>query len=94
VHYLGLDTHPDHALATASFSGYGNLMLLTMRDGEPAARTLLDRLRQFGTCDAEQASRIGGTTSVASALPGGSVRLNIGLDDAASLIHDLTQALE
>ena len=94
VHYLGLDTHPDHLVATASFSGYGNLMLLTMRDGEPAARTLLDRLRRFGTCEAEQASRIGGTTSVASALPGGSVRLNIGLDDATSLIHDLTQALD
>lgn len=94
VHYPGLATHPDHAVATECFSGYGNLIAITLRGGDAAVGELLGRLQQFRVHAAEGAARLGGVESVASALPEGSVRLNIGLADASTLIGDLTQALE
>lgn len=94
VLYPGLATHPDHAVATECFSGYGNVIAIKMRDGDAAVAELLGRLQHFQSRDTERAARLGGVESVASALPEGSVRLNIGLDDASTLIGDLTQALE
>lgn len=94
VLYPGLATHPDHTVATECFTGYGNLMMLDLRGGDVAVAELLGRLQQIRVQDAERASRLGGVESVASALPDGSIRLNIGLDDASTVIGDLTQALE
>ncbi len=94
VYYPGLATHPDHTVATECFSGYGGLIALVMRGGDAAVGALLGRLQQFRVRDAESGARLGGVESVASALSEGSVRLNIGLDEASTLIGDLTQALE
>ncbi|QJR34609.1 trans-sulfuration enzyme family protein [Gemmatimonas groenlandica] len=94
VHYPALASHPDHAVAAECFSGYGSLMSITLRDGDAAVGELLGRLQHFHVRHAERAARLGGIESVASALPEGSIRLNIGLDDASTLIGDLTQALE
>lgn len=94
VHYPGLPSHPDHAVAAECFSGYGSLMSITLRDGDAAVGELLGRLQQIRVHDTEHAARLGGVESVASALPDGSIRLNIGLDEASTLIGDLTQALE
>ncbi len=94
VYYPGLPTHPDHAVARECFSGYGNLIFIALRGGEAAVGELLGRLQQFRVRDAERAARFGGVESTASARSEGSVRLSIGLDDASTLIGDLTQALE
>ncbi len=94
VHYPGLATHPDHTIANECLSGYGNLITMALRGGEAAAGELLSRLQHFTVSDADHAARLGGVTSVASTLAAGSIRLNIGLDDASTLIGDLTQALE
>ena len=94
VLYPGLATHPDHAVATACFSGYGNLIAMTLRGGDVAVGEFLSRLQQVRVHDAERAARLGGVESVASALPDGAIRLSIGLADASTLIGDLTQALE
>jgi len=94
VLYPGLATHPDHAVATACFSGYGNLLAITLRGGDVAVGEFLSRLQQVRVHDAERAARLGGVESVASALPDGAIRLSIGLEDASTLIGDLTQALE
>ena len=94
VLYPGLATHPDHAVATACFSGYGNLIAMTLRGGDVAVGEFLSRLQQVRVHDAERAARLGGVESVASALPDGAIRLSIGLEDASTLIGDLTQALE
>ena len=94
VLYPGLATHPDHAVAAEYFSGYGAIIAIELRDGDTAVRELLGRLQRFHVRDTEPTARLGGVESVASALPEGSVRLNIGLDDASTLIGDLTQALE
>jgi cystathionine beta-lyase/cystathionine gamma-synthase len=94
VIYPGLATHPDHAVATACFSGYGNLIAITLRGGDVAVGEFLSRLQQVRVHDAERAARLGGVESVASALPDGAIRLSIGLEDTSTLIGDLTQALE
>ncbi|WP_411280296.1 trans-sulfuration enzyme family protein [Gemmatimonas sp.] len=94
VSYPGLAAHQDHVVATECLSGYGNLIALALRGGEIAVGELLGRLQHFRVRDAESAARLGGVESVASAFADGSVRLNIGLDDAPVLIGDLTQALE
>ena len=94
VRYPGLDTHPDHAVATACLSGYGNLMAITLRGGDAAVGALLSQLQQIRVHDAERAARLGGVDTVASALPDGAIRLSIGLEDPSTLIGDLTQALE
>jgi len=94
VLYPGLASHPDHAVATECFSGYGNLISITLRGGDVAVGELLSRLQQVRVHDVVRAARLGGVESVASALPEGSIRLSIGLEDASTLIGDLTQALE
>ena len=94
VRYPGLATHPDHAVATECFSGYGNLIAITLAGGDAAVGERLRRLQQIRVYDAERAARTGGVESVASALPDGAIRLRIGLEDASTLIGDLTQALE
>jgi cystathionine beta-lyase/cystathionine gamma-synthase len=94
VHYPGLATHPDHAVATECFSGYGNLIAITVRGGDAAVGERLRRLQHIRVYDAERASQRGGVESLASALPDGAIRLSIGLEDPSTLIGDLTQALE
>ena len=94
VRYPGLATHPDHAVATECFSGYGNLISITLRGGDVAVGERLRRLQQIRVHDAERAAQRGGVESMASALPDGSIRLSIGLEDASILIGDLTQAVE
>jgi len=94
VLYPGLATHPDHAVATACFSGYGNLISITLRGGDAAVGERLRRLQHIRVYDAERAAQRGGVESMASALPDGAIRLSIGLEDPSTLIGDLTQALE
>ena len=41
VHYPGLASHPDHAHAAKLLSGFGGMLSLRLRGGEPAAQALL-----------------------------------------------------
>lgn len=97
VHYAGLATHPDHALATTLFSHFGGTLCIDVADGELGATQLVSRLRLFANSTSN-----GGVHSVASALMAegapqfvgdGRVRLGIGLEDPADLIADLSNAL-
>lgn len=94
VQYPGLATHPDHVIAAECFTGYGSLLMLRLRGGDASVHDLLTRVQRFHVRDAADTSRLGGVESVISALPEGSIRLNVGLDDASTLIGDLTQASE
>ena len=94
VYYPGLATHPDRAVATEYFSGHGHLLVIALRDGDAAVGMALGRMQRFRVQDAEGAARLGGVESVASPLADGSIRLSIGLDEASTLIGDLTQAME
>jgi cystathionine beta-lyase/cystathionine gamma-synthase len=106
VHYPGLTSHPDHALARRQMRGFGSMLAFDVKGGIAAARRVCDRVRIFLL-----AASLGGTESLvvlpiytshykmtAKELAGagvspGTVRVSIGLEDPDDLIADLAQAL-
>jgi methionine-gamma-lyase len=106
VHYPGLATHPDHALARRQMSDYGAMMAFDLKGGLSAARRFCDRTRLF-----LMAASLGGVESLAvlpiytshykmsrqelagAGVEPGTVRLSVGLEDSSDLIEDLRQAL-
>jgi len=106
VHYPGLTSHPDHALARRQMSGFGALLSFDLKGGLKAARRFCDRLRLFLL-----AASLGGVESLvilpiytshykmsleelrAAGVEPGTVRVSVGLEDPADLIDDLRQAL-
>jgi methionine-gamma-lyase len=106
VHYPGLQSHPDHALAKKQMRGFGAMLAFDMKGGLPAATRFCDRVKLFLL-----AASLGGVESLVI-LPAysshyrmsveelrrvgitpGTVRVSIGLEDPADLIEDLKQAL-
>jgi methionine-gamma-lyase len=106
VHYPGLATHPDHALAKRQMAGFGAMMAFDLKGGLPAARRFCDRTQLF-----LMAASLGGVESLAvlplftshykmsrqelaaAGVEPGTVRVSVGLEDSADLIEDLRQAL-
>ncbi|MFN8136870.1 MAG: PLP-dependent transferase [Propionicimonas sp.] len=106
VHYPGLPTHPQHALATRQMDGYGAIVTFDVGT-EDAVRALVDGLECF--CLAES---LGGVESLIShpatmthaAMPPelragagiteGMLRLSLGVEDPADLVADLRNGLD
>ena len=107
VHYPGLPSHPDHAVAKAQMSGFGGMVCIDLAGGQAAAFRAFDRLQLF-----QRAASLGGVESLCSlpiltsqfglndealakaGVTRGMMRLSVGLEDAADLIADLRQAIE
>src|SRR5215813_10769296 len=102
VHYPGLKSHPDYALAKRQMKGFGSMLAFDLKGGLPAARHFCDSVQLFLL-----AASLGGVESLV-VLPiysshynmteqelakcnvtPGTVRVSVGLEDAA----DLEQAL-
>jgi cystathionine beta-lyase/cystathionine gamma-synthase len=106
VHYPGLPSHPDHALARRQMCGFGSMLAFDVKGGIAAARRFCDRTRVFLL-----AASLGGTESLvvlpiytshykmsakelaAAGVSPGTVRVSVGLEDPKDLIADLRQAL-
>lgn len=106
VHYPGLPSHPDHALATQLFDGYGGMVGLLLPGGAAGAQRFLTRLQVI-----THAPSLAGVESLISeprltshkpltaearaalGIPDGFLRLSCGCEDAADLIADLNGAL-
>jgi cystathionine beta-lyase/cystathionine gamma-synthase len=107
VYYPGLETHPDHAIATRQMSGFGGMVCLDVGGGYERAARFFDRLTVFN-----RAASLGGVESLCSlpiltsqwghspeelkraGVTDSMARLSVGLEDAGDLIADLDQALE
>jgi cystathionine beta-lyase/cystathionine gamma-synthase len=107
VYYPGLPSHPDHARAASLFSGFGGVVSLMVRGGDPAALRVTQRLRLMCV-----APSLGGVETLVSmprytshagltreerhdaGIGDGFIRLALGIEDAADLIADLEQALD
>jgi len=107
VHYPGLKSHPDHALAKKQMRGFGSMLAFDMKGGLPAARRFCDRVRLFLL-----AASLGGVESLVvlpiytshykmslqelerAGVTPGTVRVSVGLEDPEDLIADLQQALK
>uniref|UniRef100_E6Q098 Cystathionine gamma-lyase and homocysteine gamma-lyase for reverse transsulfuration pathway n=1 Tax=mine drainage metagenome TaxID=410659 RepID=E6Q098_9ZZZZ len=105
IHYPGLPTHPQHALAVRQQKGFGSMMSIDLGSREAAGR-FLAAIEIF-----LNAESLGGVESLAShssttthaalsperkldmGITEGLVRLSIGIEDKDDLIADLDQAL-
>ncbi|MGA8223280.1 MAG: aminotransferase class I/II-fold pyridoxal phosphate-dependent enzyme [Candidatus Acidiferrales bacterium] len=106
VHYPGLASHPDHALAKRQMKAFGAMLAFDLKGGLKAARRFCDRVRLFLL-----AASLGGVDSLAilpiysshynmslaelraAGLEPGTVRVSVGLEDPQDLLEDLRQAL-
>jgi len=107
VHYPGLPSHPDHAIAKRLMSGFGGMLSFEVRSDFDGTKKFMDRLKVITL-----ATSLGGVTSLANqpitnthaALSAEArkkagvlenlVRLSVGIEDPTNLIDDLDQALE
>jgi cystathionine gamma-synthase len=107
VHYPGLESHPQHALARRQQAGFGGMVSFELRDGTiPRVNHLLRTVRWFSLAES-----LGGVESLvahpasmthASMTPeararagigDGLIRLSVGIEDPADLVADLERAL-
>ena len=106
VHYPGLPSHPDHALAAKMLTGFGGMVGLELRGGARAAEKFLKKLKLV-----THAPSLAGVESLISepritshsrlteeqrtkqGIPDGFLRLSCGIEDAEDIIADLDQAL-
>jgi cystathionine beta-lyase/cystathionine gamma-synthase len=107
VHYPGLESHPQHALAKRQMRGVGGMVAAELKGGEAAARAVLNHVKVFALTGS-----LGGVESILSypwamshvtlspderrrrGVEDGLLRLSIGIEDPRDLIADLEQALE
>ncbi|GAB4197655.1 MAG: cystathionine gamma-synthase [Roseiflexaceae bacterium] len=103
VIYPGLASHPQHALARQQMHGFGGMISLILKGGEAAGRAMVARTKLFTLAES-----LGGVESLielpaamthasvagsALEVPGGLVRLSVGIEDLDDLQADLEQAL-
>jgi len=106
VHYPGLPAHPDHKLAKRQMRDFGGMMAFDLKGGLAAARRFCDRVKVFylaaslGGVESlvilpvyTSHYKMSGAELKAAGVQPGTVRVSIGLEDAADLIEDLGQAL-
>lgn len=104
VIYPGLQTHAQYGLACRQMHGFSGMVSFIAQGGEDAARRIVARTKLFTLAES-----LGGVeslielpaamthASVAGSsleVPGGLVRLSVGIEEQQDLIKDLRQALE
>jgi len=106
VHYPGIPTHPQFALANAQMKEFGTIVTCDIKGGMEAGNKFAESLQLFSLT-----ASLGSTESLVvapqmmrgrdltaeqlrmSAVTAGTVRLSIGLEDIDDLVEDVTQAL-
>jgi methionine-gamma-lyase len=107
VRYIGLESHPQHALALRQMSGPGTMITFELRGGFEAGERLMNRVRM-----AALAVSLGGVETLIehpasmthsgvvesereeTGITDGLVRYSVGIEDPEDLIEDLRQALD
>lgn len=106
VIYPGLESHPQHALATQQMTGFGTVVTLDVNGGKEAAFRLLNRLQIIDisnnlgdakTLATHPAStthyRLSREERARVNIAPGTLRLSVGLEDIDNLKEDVTWAL-
>jgi cystathionine gamma-synthase len=98
VHYPGLATHPNHAVAARQMRGFGGMVSVEIRGGQEAAIAVAAKVHLF-----TRATSLGGIESLIehrasvegpeSKTPPGLLRLSVGLEHPDDLVADLAEAL-
>ena len=106
VHYPGLESDPDYALACRQMHGFGGMISFELKGGYAAGEAMMNRVRvatlvvSLGNVDTlicHPASMTHSNVSPAARLKmglgDGLVRLSVGIEDCDDLIADLDQAM-
>jgi cystathionine gamma-lyase len=106
VLHPGLESHPQHTLASRQMRGYGGTFSFRLKDGQPAAFHLLESVRLFTLAES-----LGGVESLIehpvtmthASVPSAVlatmgitpdlVRISVGIEDVEDLVADLDSAL-
>lgn len=107
VHYPGLESHPQHALAARQQSGFGGILAFEVAGGREAAWRLIDAVRLMSITanlgDAKSTITHPASTTHGRLTPAqraeagvgeGLIRLSVGLEEVADLRADLARGLE
>jgi len=107
VHYVGLPSHQDHAIAKRMLDGFGGLLAIELAGGAAAADKFVRSTRlityaaSLGGVDTlviepRYSSHVHMTSEARAAIgiPDGFLRLSIGIEDADDIIADIEQALQ
>ena len=104
--YPGLESHPQHALATKQMNGFGGIISMNIKGGLEKSTTFLEKTKIFALAES-----LGGVESLiehpalmthaslpkerreAIGITDGLVRLSVGLESLDDLIEDIEQAL-
>jgi len=107
VRYIGLPSHPQHALARRQMSGFGAMIAFELKGGIEAGSAVMDHVKV-----ATLAVSLGGVESLIehpasmthagmprpdrleAGITDGLVRYSVGIEDVEDLIADLEQALK
>lgn len=107
VRYIGLPSHPQHALARRQMSGFGSMISFELKGGFEAGKRLMNRVKL-----AALAVSLGGVESLIehpasmthsgvspqelrdAGITEGLVRYSVGIEDVRDIIEDLKQALD
>ncbi|HEU5349737.1 MAG TPA: aminotransferase class I/II-fold pyridoxal phosphate-dependent enzyme [Ktedonobacterales bacterium] len=107
VHYPGLETHPQHALAKARMPGFGGVLSFEVAGGKPAAYRVINSLKM-----ALRSASLGDADTLVShpasvshhglsaehraqaGVGDGLIRVAVGLEDLPDIIADFAQALK
>jgi cystathionine gamma-lyase len=106
VYYPGLPDHPGHATAAKQMRDFGGMISLRLNGGTGAARQFLSKTRLFSlaeslggveslVCHPATMTHASIPVEVRSArgVDDGLIRLSVGIEDAADLRRDLSEAL-
>jgi cystathionine gamma-synthase len=98
VHYAGLPSHPQYALAAAQMSAFGGMLSIELKGGKEAALKTLAGLKLFA-----RATSLGGVESLIehratveaahANFPDSLLRVSVGLEHPDDLIEDFSNAL-
>jgi len=107
VHYPGLESHPQHRLARRQMSDFGAVVTIELDGGFERGARFAEALQYFAISASVGSAEslvmppqlLAGNEytpeqRAVSLITRGTVRLSIGLEDAADLIQDLGQALD
>jgi len=106
VHYPGLPTHPQHALAVKQMRQFGSLLSFDIAGGKDAARKVVDGLKlvrpavslggpETLICHPASSTHVGVSPEdqVTAGITQGLLRVSVGLESTADVIADFQQVL-
>lgn len=107
IHYPGLPSHPDHAIAERQFrGGFGNMLSFTIPGGTDAARKFIAAAERIPFCpslgelcttlthpESTSHRRLSAEGRAALGIHGGTIRLSMGIESSEHVLGAVQQGL-